>query len=343
MTRRLIEEWLPAAAIGMESLRERTPMTPFPAPNRLHVWFARRPLVASRAAILASLLPADADRDKFMHILGIHGDPVQARYLMDRARRTNERIENPYDYERAFKYCPSKEDLDWIISFGLENMSVLDPTAGGGSIPYESLRLGLRSLANDLNPVAAMILRGTIEFPSKHGLKLIDEYQRISKDFRDRIETKIANVFPESPNPNCIDTTYLFARTIKCPYCDGVVPLSPNWRLSPDGTGVRLKPNLEKRTCDFEIVSKLKDHSEGTVKGGDAMCCYSDCGRAISIQEIKIQGTTVGIGEVLYGVVYKERLETTTKSGKRGKDKWKRGYRAALPQDNNFVEIEVVS
>jgi len=55
--RRLIEEWLPIAEIGIESLRERTPMTPFPAPNRLHVWFARRPLVASRAAVLASLLP----------------------------------------------------------------------------------------------------------------------------------------------------------------------------------------------------------------------------------------------------------------------------------------------
>ena len=56
---RLIERWLPIAALGIESIRERTPMTPFPAPNRLHVWWARRPLVASRAAILASLLPAD--------------------------------------------------------------------------------------------------------------------------------------------------------------------------------------------------------------------------------------------------------------------------------------------
>ena len=72
---RLIERWLPIAQIGIESTRERTPMTPFPAPNRLHVWWARRPLVASRAAILASLLPANADRQKFLHVLGIHGDP----------------------------------------------------------------------------------------------------------------------------------------------------------------------------------------------------------------------------------------------------------------------------
>ena len=61
---RLIERWLPIAELGVESTRERTPMTPFPAPNRLHVWWARRPLVAARAAVLASLLPADADRAK---------------------------------------------------------------------------------------------------------------------------------------------------------------------------------------------------------------------------------------------------------------------------------------
>ena len=88
---RLIERWLPIAALGIESTRERTPMTPFPAPNRLHVWWARRPLVASRAAILASLLPADADREKFMHVLGIHGDPVAARNGESmRARRNKE-------------------------------------------------------------------------------------------------------------------------------------------------------------------------------------------------------------------------------------------------------------
>ena len=105
---RLIERWLPIAALGIESTRERTPMTPFPAPNRLHVWWARRPLVASRAAILASLLPADADREKFMHVLGIHGDPVAARSAIERARRTGVRVDNPYDYNRAYSYSPTK-------------------------------------------------------------------------------------------------------------------------------------------------------------------------------------------------------------------------------------------
>ncbi len=59
---RLIERWLPIAALGEESTRERRSLQALPPTYYLHVWWARRPLVASRAAILASLLPADADR-----------------------------------------------------------------------------------------------------------------------------------------------------------------------------------------------------------------------------------------------------------------------------------------
>jgi len=134
--RLLIEEWLPIAEIGIESVRERTPMTPFPAPNRLHVWWARRPLVASRAAILASLLPADADRQKFLHVLGIHGDPMASKERIAEARRTGERFEgNAYSYKRAFTYTPSAEESRWLTAehFKLGHVevpTVLDPTAG---------------------------------------------------------------------------------------------------------------------------------------------------------------------------------------------------------------------
>jgi putative DNA methylase len=109
--RRLIEDWMPIAQIGIESIRERTPMTPFPAPNRLHVWFARRPLVASRAAILGSLLDADSDREKFLYDLGIHGDPVASRIRIDQARQSGERFEGQaYAYSRAFTFSPSPLD-----------------------------------------------------------------------------------------------------------------------------------------------------------------------------------------------------------------------------------------
>src|SRR5690606_5067344 len=138
---RLIERWLPIAEIGIESLRERTPMTPFPAPNRLHVWWARRPLVASRAAVLASLLPANADHDAFLHVLGIHGDPMASRRRIDRAKRIGERFEGEaYTYKRAFSYSPSPSEMAAIRRQIGSNISVLDPTAGGGSIPFESSR-----------------------------------------------------------------------------------------------------------------------------------------------------------------------------------------------------------
>src|SRR5271166_3918546 len=106
--RRLIEEWLPIAALGEESTRERRSMTALPPTYYLHVWWARRPLVASRAAVLASLLPASADHEKFVHAIGIHGDPISSRKRIDQAKRSGIRFEGKaYDYSRAFSYAPS--------------------------------------------------------------------------------------------------------------------------------------------------------------------------------------------------------------------------------------------
>ena len=145
---RLIERWLPIAALGEESVRERRSMTALPPTYYLHVWWARRPLVASRAAVLASLLPADADREKFLHVLGIHGDPVATRRRIDAANRNKEHLgPDPYGYKRAFTYAPDKEDKKWpelAKGFSLDDLSILDPTAGGGSIPFEAERLVYR-------------------------------------------------------------------------------------------------------------------------------------------------------------------------------------------------------
>lgn len=104
MTKRLIEEWLPIAELGEESMRERRSMTALPPIYYLHVWWARRPLVASRAAVLASLLPADADCKSFMDMLGIHGDPVAAKKRIEIAKKKGEKLKgNPYGYARAFQ------------------------------------------------------------------------------------------------------------------------------------------------------------------------------------------------------------------------------------------------
>ena len=347
---RLIERWLPIAELGIESTRERTPMTPFPAPNRLHVWWARRPLVASRAAILASLLPADADREKFLHVLGIHGDPVATRRRIDAARRRGERFEGKaYSYPRAFGYVPGPDDRSWLkttLDDSLDNFTVLDPTAGGGSIPFEAVRLGAEATANDLNPVSTLIMRATVEWPSKYWDNIKPEFEHLSERFIQTREERLASYFPPEESPDAISTNFIWARTIVCPYCDGLVPLSPNWRLAPDGTGVRLNPHLSTepgapgRICSFEIVQSAKEQSGATVAKGDGTCPYSDCGRVIDGDEIKRQAQAGQMGEQLFAVVYKKRVIKTLKSGKRGKDKWVRGYRAPRPEDDNSAEIQ---
>ncbi len=347
--RRLIEEWLPIAELSVEGPRERTPMTPFPAPNRLHVWWARRPLVASRAAVLASLLPEDADREKFLHVLGIHGDPVAARQAIDRAKRSGRRIKNPYDYDRAFKYCPTPADRRWLEQNGLRtwrSIRVLDPTAGGGSIPFETQRSGLVTLGNDLNPVAALIADATVTWPAQFPNELGGEFEALAKDWRQRIQEPLKELFVQTGLPDIVDVTYLHAHTVRCPYCFGLVPLSPNWRLASDGTGVRLRPNTagdhgsEDRICTFKIVKKSSDQSPGTVARGTGTCPYPDCGQVIDGDEIKQQAQDGEMGSQLYAVIYKRRVERILKSGKRGKDRWVRGYRAPRPADDNSAQVQ---
>ena len=340
--RRLIEDWLPVAELSVESTRERTPMTPFPAPNRLHVWWARRPLVASRAAVLASLLPADADRGRFLHCLGIHGDPVKGRAKIDEARRTGERVANPYGYDRAFHYSPDRDDRHWLRSALArfpENPVVLDPTAGGGSIPLEALRLGFVCVANDLNPVAAVILRSTVGFPHRFGAEIHKEFESLAGRWRRRVHTRLESLFPQRELPDRVDQTYIWARTVRCPYCSGLVPLSPNWRLAPGGVGVRLMPETEEsRVCGFEIVESAAEHSPGTVMDGDGECPFPDCERVIGGEDIKRQAQGGGLGEQLFAVVYRERVEYRTRSGK-SRWKWVRGFRAPRLDDDNGEEV----
>src|SRR6266566_2770862 len=97
----LIEEWLPAAAIGVECMRERGSASALAPHSYLHVWWARRPLTVSRAAVLGSLLPADFPRDVFERLLGF-GKPgdelVRIRQLMDRGYD----VEGGFNADRAF-------------------------------------------------------------------------------------------------------------------------------------------------------------------------------------------------------------------------------------------------
>ncbi|HEY7425034.1 MAG TPA: DUF1156 domain-containing protein [Gemmataceae bacterium] len=357
--RLLIEDWLPIKEISIESLRERTPMTPFPAPNRLHVWWARRPLVASRAAVLAGVLasvirssadPTIQERIKqiFKHILGIHGNPIDAKKRIAEATRQGIRLgKDAYGYGRAFQYTPTSEELDWIrkhadlAGYGTK-IVVADLMSGGGSIPFEILRLGMDAVANDLNPVAWLVLKATIELPGKHGLPLLKRYRELGHDFVRRLRSKLSPFYPPEPEPNCIPDGYLWARTIRCPYCGGIVPLLPNWKLDSKGKGVRLVPHIdstEHRYCTFEIMEKVKDQRPGTIKGGDATCPFADCGRFIDGDEIKAQARAGRMGHQLFAIGFKR--QTVTGYTKAGKPKIKSVRDFRSPSCEDEIEMRV--
>jgi adenine-specific DNA methylase len=325
--RRLIEDWLPIAEIGIESVRERAPMIPYPAPNRLHLWFARRPLVASRAAVLGSLVSDESDRPWFQHMLGIHGNPMEARVRIADATRRGVRLgADAYGYRRAFNFVPPPLQ-------SVPPPKVLDPTAGGGSIPFEAIRLGCSVIANDLNPVASFTLRATVEWPALYGASLLHRVRELGAVFTGRVNQQIAELFPQEPN-GCFSDAYIWARTITCPYCGGLVPLSPNWRLSAGGIGVRLDAEMTTRRMSFSIVEGEGQHAKGTAKGGNGICPFPDCRRTIDDEEIKKQGRGGQMGHQLYCVVYKEqKVKGYTKKGK-PKYETLTGFRSPRPEDD---------
>ncbi len=369
-TPRLIEDWLPINEISVEAIREGV-MSALPPVNYLHVWWARRPLVASRAAIAASLLDMDADRDAFTAALGTYPEIVQDQAALDAAKARGEKLKPPVyvnprrplgkdNHPRAFAHNLTQDERKWFKThLAVDDPLVLDVTAGGGSIPFEAGRLGLRSVANELNPVAAIILRATCELPQKHGKALLAEFQTVAKRFRNRVRELLNGVYPEnSPfEENFFETpeikksriaraqrdaqTYLWARAIRCPSCGRMIPLSPNWRLSSKrGIGVRLIPDEDAGTCGFEIVTKASEQSPGTIKGGIAVCPYPSCGDSAPRGYPAAEARAGRMGHILYCVVYRNQIYTYTKAGEVGKrPKTIRTFTIPRPKDRDMTEV----
>ena len=252
--RLLIEEWLPASAIGVECIRERSTGQQ-PPDKRLHVWWARRPLVVSRAAVLGSLLPADFPRDVFERLLGFGrpGDELVAtRRLMD----TGYRDKGGLNCDRAFKANLSDNDIvhaqKCAASIWGEEVFIIDPMAGGGSIPLESARLGFNTLANEYNPVACSILEATVDYPFRFNKELANEVRKWSRTWVSQIEKRLTRFYPEYPYATIY--AYIFARTIPCPDTGQQTPLVPDWHL--------FKPkNLHKTRV---VAEPVLDHEKGT-------------------------------------------------------------------------------
>ncbi len=228
-------------------------------------------------------------------------------------------------------------------------------TAGGGSIPFEAGRLGLRNIANDLNPVASLVLRACCQWPQKFGHELLKAYDDIQERFKKRVNEWLEGVYPEESQPASNDPqteklgtarahryaqTYLWARAVPCPSCQGQIPLSPNWRLDAQGKGIKLLPDETTGRCDFAIVDSLTEQSPGTVKRGIATCPFPRCGATTEKNYLSQEAQAGRMGHQLYCVIYRDQWPTRTRSGQLSKrPRTQRGFRAVTPEDDNTAWI----
>ena len=333
-TKRLIEEWLPIKEIGVESRRENS-TGQHPPPNRLHVWWARRPLTASRAAILGSILPAWEGNDDllgehfesegeyhrwFLRMLGIPAgqpgiDPVVTAEAILRARDTGKNLgPNPYGYSRAFSRATDANDMTTFRSLlkgcGFDRPpTAMDPMSGGGSIPFEAIRLGLPTIANELNPVASVVLEATVRYPLAYGTALIDDIHEWAGRWGDQIEERLDGFYPLPANENAIG--YIWARTVPCPTTGKPVPLSPNWwlrRQTSDSVAAHMLPcEPDWDECHFEIVRGRQIDLEmryapsmGTIARGNAVSPWS--GDPVPGAYIKEVAQRDGMGAQLFAL-----------------------------------------
>lgn len=320
----LIETWLPIDKLGAECMRDASAAKKPPL-NRLHVWWARRPLTVSRAAILASLLPQwhkawpaellrkfpnlESYREWFLKLVGILGDPVEGRKLLNWARLVGKKIPNPYGYPRAFSINPSEDQLTTLLElleyqWGTRDISVLDPMAGGGSIPFEALRYGFATSANELNPVATVILKATIDYPARFGPELANEVIERGREINKQARPILKEFFPEQDGERVL--CYMWARTVACPTTGKPVPLSPNWwlRKGNNPIAVRLVSEDNVEAVRFEIVSgraaTAANPDMGTVKGGVGRSPWT--GESIDGDYIKAEAQAGRMGQQLYAL-----------------------------------------
>jgi putative DNA methylase len=170
---------------------------------------------------------------------------------------------------------------------------VVDPFAGGGSIPLEALRVGADAFASDLNPVAVLLNKVVLEYIPKYGQRLADEVRKWGKWIKEQAEKELSAYYPRDPD-GATPIAYLWARTITCegPGCGAEVPLMRSLWLAKKGhrsVALRLVPKPRAKRVDFEIVenAKAKDVGEGTVRRGSATCPC--CGFTTPVASVRRQ------------------------------------------------------
>jgi adenine-specific DNA methylase len=301
--KRLAEVDFPIAVVSKHCAREKS--IRHGHPSTLHLWWARRPLGACRSMLMALLLPDPAD----------HHCPVEfkatARSLL--GKLTGEIGAKDTDLRAALLHFIG-DFADWDnssnrtyleIARGLvkaahpeETPLVVDPFAGGGSIPLEALRLGYDAFASDLNPVACLINKVLLEDIPRHGPELADELRRVGAEVKKAAEKELAEFYPRDTD-GAQPIVYLWARTVRCeaPNCGAEIPLVRSFWLCKKAERRRaLRTKVARPTkgvprVEFETFtpSTEKDVRVGTVSRAKATCVC--CNTVLSPERVRAQLT----------------------------------------------------
>lgn len=302
--KKLIEVALPLDDINAASAREKS--IRHGHPSTLHLWWARRPLATARAVIWASLVddpsahpeefPTEeeqqAERERLFDIL---------RELVIWENSNNRRV---LDAAKAEIHRSMGDDVP----------ALLDPFAGGGAIPLEAQRLGLKAYAQDLNPVAVTINKAMIEIPPKFaGHKPVNPRSRVERPLdtwedntglaadveyygnwmREEAFRRIGHLYPKVRVPKeqgggeATVIAWIWARTVKCPNpaCGHETPLVRSFDLSKKkGKEWHVEPIVENGDVHFEVKPGKSDR-EGTVNRRGATCVH--CGMPIGFDVMR--------------------------------------------------------
>lgn len=319
--KKLIEVAMPLEAINAASAREKS--IRHGHPSTLHLWWARRPLATARAVIFASLVdapsshpelfptPEDQERER-QRLFGIIGRLVKW-----------ENSNNPEVLGEA-----RAEIKKWV---GDDVPALLDPFAGGGAIPLEAQRLGLKAYAGDLNPVAVMINKAMIEIPPRFAdlppvnpkdrtamVGSTDGYQGaqgLAADVRYygewmRAEAfrRIGHLYPKIKDPETGEEltviAWIWARTVKCPNpaCGCEMPLVHSfWLSKKKGHEAWVESYFEGKQVSFVVHHNDIPKMDGTVDRKGAVCAH--CGEPVRFSYIREEGKKGRLEEKLMAIV----------------------------------------
>ncbi|MEV7663572.1 DUF1156 domain-containing protein [Paenarthrobacter sp. NPDC089316] len=336
MAQKLIEVALPLEAINRESAREKEPFTR-KHPRALHIWWARRPLTAARAILFAQLVDDPSSHpEKF---------PTEDLQRVER-ERLHKLIERLVIWENSWNEELFEEARNEILrSTGGTLPVILDPFAGGGTIPLEAQRLGLEARASDLNPVAVLINKALIEIPpafkgqspvfpgvAESQIRDWRGAEGLQADVRsygqwmcDRAADRIASIYPKVTLPDGTSAraiAWIWARTVACPNpgCGLDLPLVRSWWLSKKkGKEAFVVPSVKRtgehpsgQTVSFAVKSTKAGgptaEEDGTVGRSGAKCLA--CQTMIDLSHIRAEGRAGKLGQ---------RLIATVAEGKRAR------------------------